>query len=146
MDRKTLLAVVLSLSVFLIFNHYYNSKLPKKPVKEDISSQAVPVRTVPAEIGKEKQKEYVYREEEKKPLYKEKEVIVETDLVRIVLGSSSGTIKSCKIKKYKESEIKPNTIALNNQKIERLSRQLAKAASEDRENFFRTKKRKQNIN
>ncbi len=131
MDRKTLLAIVLSLSVFLIFNHYYKSKLPKKPVEENISSRAVPVRTVPVRIGKGNKKEYVYKEEEKKPLVKEKEVVVETDLVKIVLGSSSGTIKSCKIKEYKESEVKPNTIALNNQKIEQLSRQLVKAASEE---------------
>jgi len=96
MDRKTLLAIGLSLSVFLIFNHYYKSKLPKKPIEENISSQAVPVRTVPIRVGKENQKEYVYKEEEKKPLVKEKEVLVETDLVRIVLGSSSGTIKSYK--------------------------------------------------
>ena len=102
MDRRTLFAIVLSLSVFLIFNHYYTSKLPKKPVEEKISSRAVPARTVPVEIGKEKQKEYVYREEGKKPLVKEKEVTVETDLVRIVLGSVSGTIKSYKVKKYKE--------------------------------------------
>ena len=131
MDRKTLLAIVLSLSVFLIFNHYYKSKLPKKSVEENISSRAVPVRTVPVRIGKGNKKEYVYKEEEKKPLVKEKEVVVETDLVKIVLGSSSGTIKSCKIKEYKESEVKPNTIALNNQKIEQLSRQLVKAASEE---------------
>ena len=136
MDRRTLLAIVLSLSVFLIFNYYYKSKLPKKPVEESISSRAVPVRTVPVEtipakIEKEKQKEYVYKEEEKKPLVEEKEIIVKTDLVRIVLGSSSGTIKSYKIKEYKESEVKPNTIALNNQKIEQLSMQLAKATSED---------------
>ncbi|MFH1905091.1 MAG: membrane protein insertase YidC [bacterium] len=131
MNRRTLLAIVLSLSVFLIFNHYYSSKLPKKPVEENISSRAVPIRTVPVRVGKEKQKEYVYREEEKKPLVKEKEVIVETDLVRIVLGSSSGTIKSYKIKEYKESEVKPNTIELNNQKIKQLSGQLAKAASEE---------------
>ena len=131
MDRRTLLAIGLSLSVFLIFNHYYKSKLPKKPVEENISSRAVPVRTVPVRIGKGNKKEYVYKEEEKKPLVKEKEVVVETDLVKIVLGSSSGTIKSCKIKEYKESEVKPNTIALNNQKIEQLSRQLVKAASEE---------------
>ena len=131
MDRRTLLAIVLSLSVFLIFNYYYKSKLPKKPVEESISSRAVPVRTVPGKVGKEKQKEYVYREEAKKPLVEEKEIIVKTDLVRIVLGSSSGTIKSYKIKEYKESEVKPNTIALNNQKIEKLSRQLARTASEE---------------
>ncbi len=131
MDRRTLFAIVLSLSVFLIFNHYYSSKLPKKPVGEDISSRSVTVSSVPVKVGKEKQKEYVYREEEKKPLVKEKEIIVETDLVRIVLGSSSGTIKSYKIKGYKESEVKPNTIALNSQKIEQLSRQLVKAASEE---------------
>ncbi|MBU0478827.1 membrane protein insertase YidC [bacterium] len=131
MDRRTLMAVVLSLSVFLIFNHYYSSKLPKKPVEENISSRAVPVRTVPVRVGKEKQEEYVYKEEEKKPLVKEKEVIVETDLVKIVLGGSSGTIKSYKIKEYKEAEVKPNAIALNNQRIEQLSGQLAKAASEE---------------
>ena len=141
MDRRTLLAIGLSLSVFLIFNHYYKSKLPKKPVEENISSRAVPVRTVPVRtvpvrtvpvgIGKEKQKEYVYREEGKKPLVKEKEVTVETDLVRIVLGSVSGTIKSYKVKKYKESEVKLNTITQNNQRIEQLSRQLAKATSEE---------------
>ena len=129
MDRRTLLAIVLSLSVFLIFNHYYSSKLPKKPVEENISSRTVPARAVP--IGKEKQKEYVPREEAKKPLLEERKIIVETDLVKIVLGSSSGTIKSYKVKKYKESEIKSNTIALNNQRIEQLSIQIAKAASEE---------------
>ncbi|MDO9465462.1 MAG: membrane protein insertase YidC [bacterium] len=131
MDRRTLMAIVLSLSVFLIFNHYYSSKLPKKPVEENISSRAVPVRTVPVRVGKEKQEEYVYKEEEKKPLVKEKEVIVETDLVKIVLGGSSGTIKSYKIKEYKEAEVKQNAIALNNQRIKQLSGQLAKATSEE---------------
>ncbi len=131
MDRKTLLAIVLALSVFLIFNHYYSAKSPKNPLREGISSQTVAVGTGSSKAVEKKQKEYAYGEEAKKPLVKEKEVIVETDLVRIVLGSSSGTIKSCKIKKYKESKVKPNTIAQNSQRIEQLSGQLAKAVSEE---------------
>ncbi|MCK4401573.1 membrane protein insertase YidC [bacterium] len=142
MDRRTLLAIVLSLSVFLIFNHYYSPKSPKKPIEENISSQSVPVRTGPVGIGKKKQKEYVYREEEKKPLYKEKKIVVETDLARIVLGSVSGTIKSYKVKKYKESEIKSNTIALNNQRIEQLSSQLANAVSEEQRHLLLYQKEK----
>ncbi len=142
MDRRTLFAIVLSLSVFLIFNHYYSPKPLKKPVGENIASQSVPVRTVPVRIGKEKQKEHVYREEEKKPLVKEKEVTVETDLARIVLGSVSGTIKSYKVKEYKESEVKPNTIALNNQRIEQLSSQIAKAASEEQRQLLSYQKEK----
>ena len=147
MDRRTLFAIVLSLSVFLIFNHYYNSKLPKKPVREDIPSQAVTVGSVSGETGEEKRNEYAYREETKKPLVKEKEVVVETDLVRIILGNSSGTIKSCKIKKYKESKLKPNTIALNSRRIEQLSGQLAKAVSEEqKELLLFQKKKKEYIN
>ncbi|MCK5595166.1 membrane protein insertase YidC [bacterium] len=142
MDKRTLFAIVLSLSVFLIFNHYYSPKAPKKPVEKDISSQTVTVGTVSNGAGEEKQKEYVYKEEVKKSLVKEKEIIVETDLVRIVLGSSSGTIKSYKIKKYRESKLKPNTIELNRRRIEQLSGQLARAVTEEQRELLSFQKEK----
>lgn len=101
MDKRTLLAIMLSL-IILIGYQYFFVKPPMPPVtqeeaaKDPVKEEATPAhRVVAAEIPKTD------------AVAVEREVRVESDLYTAVFTSKGGTIKSIELKKYKDKKDRP---------------------------------------
>lgn len=104
MDKRTLLAIILSLIILIGYQYFFVKPMPpatqEKAVqdavkKEDKPAQAAQAAQVVAEIPKTDAAAV------------EKEIKVENDLYTAVFTSKGGTVKSIKIKKYKDKKDRP---------------------------------------
>lgn len=100
MDKRTLLAIILSLIILIGYQYFFvkpmppQQKAPKEIVKEDKPAQAA------------NQVAAVMIPKTDAPVV-EKVVRVENDLYNIVFTSKGGTIKNIEIKKYKDKKGRP---------------------------------------
>ncbi len=103
-DKKTIIAVVLSIVVLLIYQYYFVPKLPHVSTPAASKQQGIEPTTLPkttaAEIPKVEAASGV-------------DIPVETGLYKAVLSTSGGTIKFWQLKKYKDEEGKPVILLKN---------------------------------
>jgi len=106
MGKKTLSAFLLSLLVIMGYNYFMAQKYPP-PTQEALLEQKAKIASPPvsshisSQPQPEQQPTFVAKAQKRA-----KEVIVETDLVKLVITSSGARIKSCQLKKYPEERLK----------------------------------------
>lgn len=98
MDKRTLLAIILSIAILIGWQYFFAKPLPRQPAKEQATRE---------------------KKEEKQPMparpvaipspmpvipSEEKEVKVETELYSAILSSTGGVIKKWELKKYKDKD------------------------------------------
>jgi len=96
MDKRTLIAIILSIAILVGYQYFFIKPVPPKPVKEQAKA-----------VQKEEKKE-----ETVKPVSipaaavpsDEKEIKVETELYSATLSSTGATIKKWELKKYKDKD------------------------------------------
>ncbi|MFA5845840.1 MAG: membrane protein insertase YidC [Thermodesulfovibrionales bacterium] len=98
MDKRTLIAIILSIAILVGYQYFFIKPVPPKPVTEQAKTAQ----------GEEKKQEAV------KPVSVlpsmpavpsgEKEIKVETDLYSAIFSSAGGTIKKWELKKYKDKD------------------------------------------
>jgi YidC/Oxa1 family membrane protein insertase len=102
--RRFILALSLSLIVFVVYVRFFAPKPPQKPV--------APAATAP-EAVKPKMETPAEREPVPRPgavaakieqAVRGKDIVVETDLVRAVVNTAGGVIKSLELKHYREAD------------------------------------------
>ncbi|MBN2097592.1 MAG: membrane protein insertase YidC [Candidatus Omnitrophica bacterium] len=106
MGRKALLAFFLSLLVITSYNYYLAQKYPPALPEETIPQTQLPA--VPSD-------NLIQPIADNSPIQKAKlvpapEVVVETDLVKLVLTTSGARIKSCLLKKHPEEQFVPESV------------------------------------
>ena len=104
MEKRVIVAFVLSILVLLAWSLLFAPKPPETPQKEEVTrvekEKAVP-QSVEPPIAKAPSPP---KEGEKGPLtVKEKEIVVETPLYKAVFTNAGPTIKSFKLKKYRKT-------------------------------------------
>ena len=104
MEKRVIVAFVLSILVLLAWSLLFAPKPPETPQKEEVTrvekEKAVP-QSVQPPIAKAPTPP---KEGEKGPLtVKEKEIVVETPLYKAVFTNAGPTIKSFKLKKYRKT-------------------------------------------
>ncbi|NOX97950.1 MAG: membrane protein insertase YidC [Nitrospirae bacterium] len=119
MEKRVFIFIAISLSILFAYNKYFAPKIPEK-LPEQISRPAVTSGTLKPEPSSLKAApEGVLAEPEQKVEKIEgKDVVVETDLYRIVLTTSGARIKSFRLKKYKEAKVKKEVLEKNLARIE----------------------------
>jgi YidC/Oxa1 family membrane protein insertase len=102
MDKKTILAFVLSLTVLIVWSILF---APKPVQKTEPQPKQEPVKAQPAQPASAQPAPSVQRMERPGdstvPTAEEKEVTVETPLYKAVFSSTGASIKSFKLKKYR---------------------------------------------
>lgn len=105
MDKRMLLAIILSIAILVIYQYFFIKPVPQpvpqeKAVQETVKEETKKTEAAPkaavASIPKTKTVSVV-----------EKEVRVESDLYIIVFSAKGGTIKSVELKKYKDKDGRP---------------------------------------
>lgn len=96
MDKRTLIAIVLSMVILLGYNYLFMKPAPQKSTKEQ-------AKTTQKEEKKEEAVKPVSVPAAAVPSG-EKEIKVETDLYSAILSSAGGTIKKWELKKYKDKD------------------------------------------
>jgi YidC/Oxa1 family membrane protein insertase len=101
MDKKTILAFVLSLAVLIVWSILFAPKPAQKtePSTKEGTAQSQPAPTVSPQPAPAVQK-MERPADSMAPKAEEKEVVVETPLYRAVFSSTGASIKSFKLKKY----------------------------------------------
>ena len=130
MGKKGALAFFLSLLVIITYNYYMAQKYPA-PSQEAVLEQKEQIRPTPVPLQA--------RPEEKSTfvagaLSQAKEIVVETDLVKLVLTSSGARIKSCQLKKHPEERF---TVAGIQKQLAGIEQAKAGAQDEARELLLR---------
>lgn len=108
MGKKALLAILLSLLVIMSYNYYLAQKYPLltgKPLTEQKESLS-PSATMATEA--------ILSQE----LAAAKDIIVETDLVKLAITSSGARIKSCQLKRHAEEKISVSAVQQRLREIE----------------------------
>src|SRR5512133_4121745 len=104
--RRFILALSLSLIVFLVYVRFFAPKPPEKPPVPEIAKQEQA-----APPAAEKQERPVVRpgDAAKKIVAAAvgKDIIIETDLVKAVLNTAGGVIKGVELKQYREADKTP---------------------------------------
>ncbi|MCQ9207875.1 MAG: membrane protein insertase YidC [Omnitrophica bacterium] len=116
MSKKAALAFFLSLLVIISYNYYTSKKYPP----------------LPQEVLPQQQQERVsFPVASQEPLFEEtsslssfplakgaKDIVVETDLLRLVITTSGARIKSCQLKGYPEERITPKAVQAQMRQIQ----------------------------
>jgi YidC/Oxa1 family membrane protein insertase len=106
MDRRTLVAVVLMLIILFAYQYYADRNKPRvSPPQRQEEPRSVPSseeeeRPTLAEAD-------LYPAAPRSQPAKEKDIVVETDVLRVVVSNRGGQIKSWQLKKYLESDGTP---------------------------------------
>ncbi|MCD5391143.1 membrane protein insertase YidC [candidate division NPL-UPA2 bacterium] len=125
MEKRLLLFITLSLLVLFVYSAYFFPKEPEKTLEGAGQPWVKPERgeletmgpeTVAPGIATARLGEKVERREGK-------DVIVETDLYRMVLTTSGARIKSFRLKKYEEAEVKKEVLK---EELSRIENQLSR--------------------
>ena len=106
MDRRTLVAIVIMVLVLMGYQYYMGRNRPATPPPPQREESA---RPAPAEG--ERPPGLTAESRRRPPLARrpveEQDIVVETDLLRVVVSNRGGQIKSWQLKKYLESDGKP---------------------------------------
>lgn len=107
MDKRTLIAVILSLIVLIGWSYFFPEKPvpPKKAPPEEVPQPLKPVPSVQAE--REQTVPEIPLESPVTGDSKAHDIIVETDLYRAVFSSQGAIVKSWELKNYKSKEEMP---------------------------------------
>ncbi len=114
--RRFVLALSLSLIVFLVYVRFFAPKPPEKPPVPQEQQQAAPplkaekpsapAPTVPESVGKKIT-----------PASKGKDIVIETDLVKAVVNTAGGVITGLELKHYREADKTPVGVGVMIDKI-----------------------------
>ena len=109
MEKRVVIAFVLSILVLLAWSLLFAPKPPKTPPKEEVT-QVEKEKAVPQPVEPPTAKAPSLPKEETKvlPTVEEKEIVVETPLYKAVFTNAGPTIKSFKLKKYRKTT-EPNS-------------------------------------
>jgi YidC/Oxa1 family membrane protein insertase len=104
MEKRVVIAFVLSMIVMVIWLFVFAPKPPKAPPQEEVTPMEKE-KAVPESVGTPIAKAPTLPKEELEipPKAKEKEIEVETPLYRAVFTNVGPTVKSFKLKKYRET-------------------------------------------
>ncbi len=104
MEKRVIVAFVLSILVLLAWSLLFAPKPPEAPQKEEVT-RVEKEKAVPQPVEPPIAKAPTPPKEGAKglPALKEKEIVVETPLYKVVFTNSGPTIKSFKLKKYRET-------------------------------------------
>jgi YidC/Oxa1 family membrane protein insertase len=109
MDKRTLIALTLSILVMIVWTTLISDKqrkdIPPPPEQTTTAKDSTEKDKATAEEIEQPQKEIITPDDLKQPLA-EKEIVVENNLYKAVFTTKGGTIKSFKLKEY--FEIKEN--------------------------------------
>ncbi|MBN3039046.1 MAG: membrane protein insertase YidC [Candidatus Omnitrophica bacterium] len=137
MGKRTLLAFSLSLLVIIIYNYYLAQKYPRQvPRHEEVVAQKT--EAVPSPTSNVSKTQESVAPSKISAKGQAKEVLVETDLLKISITSSGARIKSCKLKNYPEKNIALKDIQAKIFQIE----QSLNGASEEKAEFLKREKEK----
>lgn len=101
MEKRLIIATVMSVLVLLIFSYFFQTPLlTKKEPEKEIAAEK-PVEDKKAVASEEK---LPAKKAKQAPLPSEKEIIIETDLYKAILTNRGGVIKAWELKKYKNNE------------------------------------------
>ena len=95
--RRFILALSLSLMVFLVYVRFFGPKPPQQPTATAPSHETVQQKTSPVQPKREAAIVKFL------PTAKGRDITVETELVRAVINTSGGVIKSWELKKHREA-------------------------------------------
>lgn len=110
MDRRTLLAILLMVAILGVYQYYMGRNTPPappEPKQQESPVPAPPEREAPPELTPEA----LSRLTLSPPLTQEEEILVETNLLRVVFSTRGGRIKSWQLKKYLEPDGRPVEMA-----------------------------------
>ncbi len=104
MEKRVVIAFVLSILVLLAWSLLFTPKAPEAPPKEEVT-RVEKERAVPQSVEPPIAKPPTLPKEGAKvlPTVKEKEIVVETPLYRAILTNTGPAIKSFRLKKYRET-------------------------------------------
>ena len=98
MEKRLIIATVMSVLVLLIFSYFFQTPiLTKKGPEKEIAAEK-PVEDKKASAPEEK---LPAKKAKQAPLPSEKEIIVETDLYKAILTNRGGVIKAWELKNIK---------------------------------------------
>ena len=98
MDKKMLLAIILSIAILITYQYFFVKPVPQPVPQEKTAQETVKEETKTTEAAPMPKTEVSVTE---------KEVRVESDLYTAVLTSKGGTIKDIELKKYKDKSGRP---------------------------------------
>ncbi|MBI3017600.1 MAG: membrane protein insertase YidC [Deltaproteobacteria bacterium] len=104
MEKRALLAVVISLAILILWQMFFLKKVappPPQTTETAAPSQSAASSQVPTEEKKTPLLPSFQSETEKKTRFNEKEVVVETGLYTAVFSTHGAALKSWKLKRYK---------------------------------------------
>ncbi|MEW6600296.1 MAG: membrane protein insertase YidC [Nitrospirota bacterium] len=109
MDKRTLLAVVLSLAVLIVWSYFFSPKPePQKPVTATSGKEASPLQpdiaTAPDTVAPDVKLPAEFTTE---PVEGASDVVVETDLYKAVFSTGGAVVKSWELKNYKDKKGMP---------------------------------------
>ncbi|MBI5182522.1 MAG: membrane protein insertase YidC [Nitrospirae bacterium] len=97
MEKRVIIATVLSALVLLAFSYFFQSPLAPKREPEKRIAEEKPLEAKKAAPSEEKA---LAIKAKQLPLPSEKEIVVETDLYKAILTNRGGAIKSWELKRY----------------------------------------------
>ena len=98
-NRRFILALVLSFIVFLVYARFFAPQTPKQPAApEGEKQEAVSQKPAPAAVKPEAVVAKIRKAAQGK------DIVVETDLVRVVLSTAGGVVKHWELKQYREAK------------------------------------------
>ncbi|MDD2364622.1 MAG: membrane protein insertase YidC [Desulfuromonadaceae bacterium] len=114
MEKRTIIAVGLSIAVFYIFSMLFgpekssvDNPVPQKTVSSEIKEPATNIQEVQKQVSTSTQSVPTYVEQ--------KDIIVETELYKAVFSSRGASLKSMTLKKYREKNVvQAKNVALGN--------------------------------
>jgi YidC/Oxa1 family membrane protein insertase len=98
MDKKMLLAIILSIAILITYQYFFVKPVPQPMPQEKTAQETVKEETKTTEAAPMPKTEVSVAE---------KEVRVESDLYTAVLTSKGGTMKGIELKKYKDKSGRP---------------------------------------
>lgn len=110
MDKKLILAIVLSIIVLIGFNVYFANQTTKQ---KPIESKEVQKEEIVSPVKQQKEVSQTVKESKstKKKEFEEKDVEVNTDLLKVVFTTKDARIKNWILKGYKENKEKLTDLA-----------------------------------
>jgi YidC/Oxa1 family membrane protein insertase len=139
MGKRALVAFSLSLLVIMGYQYVVARKYPPPPQDAAVEQRGMPggQEREPFAVQRQTGEEKVFSAAETKT---GKDVVVETDLLKLVITSNGARIKSCQLKEYPEEKL---DIANVRKQIEGIALAEANASAEKKESLRRQKNKQQ---
>jgi YidC/Oxa1 family membrane protein insertase len=103
MDKRTILAIVLSILVLFTYQTFFVKPPPKKPVTVSKEAPVAPSVNKDSGLAPERKAPLITKLAAAPAAVPEKEVTVDTKLYRAVFTTKGGTLKSFKLKEYQKT-------------------------------------------